>query len=505
MPSITVSKFCIILVLINWVMLMSKFTLLLRLTIGYIAILVLVILLGVFVAFNLNQINRLIRDTANDGATLTQMEQLLDTIFSQVSFERKYLISQDLDFKNKFRDIQDIVVNKLNDGENRMNTPRKKKLFSEIRELYRAYISLFHEETKLMAKGQKIPSKQFMEQKDEIIDNINQKIKGVMGIVSSDRENKILSSSQISMRVLNMTVFTAVLTVILGILISFLNTRSISRSIVLLQNKTKEIAKGKYVKIPDIKAAPEIKALADDFNTMSDKLRRLDEMKVDFINHVSHELRTPLTAIKEASSMLMEGTYSDDAIKQHQLLTITNEECERLITSVSRILDLSRMEAKMMEYRFIKCNLVPVIQHTVSMLTPIAQSKGIDLELIPSPELPAVKIDAERIGQVLENLIGNALKFTPQKGRITIQTAQFNRNKNFICVAVKDSGVGIKKKNLQIIFDKYSRVQADGHKVRGSGLGLSIAKYIIADHGGQIWATSEPGKGSTFFFALPVA
>ena len=138
-----------------------------------------------------------------------------------------------------------------------------------------------------------------------------------------------------------MTVFTAILTVLLGVLISFLNTRSINRSIILLQKKTMELARGTYAKIPEIKAPPEIKALADDFNTMSEKLRRLDEMKVDFINHVSHELRTPLTAIKEASSMLMEGTYNNDAEKQHQLLKITQEECERLINSVNRILDFS--------------------------------------------------------------------------------------------------------------------------------------------------------------------
>jgi two-component system sensor histidine kinase GlrK len=476
-----------------------------RLTIGYIAILVLVIALGVFVAFNLNQINTLIRDTANDGATIAHMEQLLNTIFSQVSFERKYLISQDPDFRQKFREIQDIVAKDLKAGEHRMNTDRKKKLFSETSNLYQDYISLFREETTLMAKGQKIPSKKFIQQKDEIIDSINQKIKGIMGIVSSDRENKILLSSQISIQVLNMTVFTAVLTVLLGILISFLNTRSINRSIVLLQKKTKEIAEGVYGKIPDIKAPPEIKALADDFNTMSDKLRRLDEMKVDFINHVSHELRTPLTAMKEASSMLMEGTYIDDAEKQHQLLAITNEECERLINSVNRILDHSRMEAKMMEYRFIECSLIPVIQHVVLKLTPIAQSKRIHLKLKPSPQLPAVRIDEERISQVLENLIGNALKFTPEKGQITIQTAKFNRNKNFVCVAVKDSGMGIKEEDLETIFDKYSRVRAAENKARGSGLGLSIAKYIIADHGGQVWATSEPGKGSTFFFVLPVA
>jgi two-component system sensor histidine kinase GlrK len=386
-----------------------------------------------------------------------------------------------------------------------MNTTGKRKLFSETINLYREYISLSKEEIELMAKGRKIPSKKYMQKKDDIVDDINRKLKEIMNIVRSNRENKILSSSQISRRVLNMTVFTAILTVLLGVLISFLNTRSINRSIILLQKKTKELAQGTYEKIPEIKAPPEIKALADDFNTMSDKLRRLDEMKVDFINHVSHELRTPLTAIKEASSMLMEGTYNNDAEKQHQLLTITQEECERLINSVNRILDFSRMEAQMMEYRLTTCNLIPVIKRTIKKLTPIAQNKKINLELKPPRKLPAVRIDEERIGQVLENLIANALKFTSEEGRILIQTVPFNRKKNFVCVAISDTGMGINAEHLQIIFDKYSRGQADGYRIRGSGLGLSIAKYIITDHGGQIWATSEPGKGSTFFFALPVA
>ena len=484
---------------------MIKMSLLMRLTLGYIAILVLVIALGVYVAFNLNQINLLIRGTAEDGATLAHMEHLMEAVFSQVSFERKYLISQDPDFRKKFRDIQDLIVRDLKDGEPRMNTAQKKNLFSETASLYREYISLSKEETELMAKGQKIPNKKYMQKKDDIVDGINRKLKRIMNIVRSDRENKILSSSQISKRVLSMTVFTAILTVLVGVLISFLNTRSINHSIILLQKKTKELALGTYEKIPQIKAPPEIKALADDFNTMSDKLRRLDEKKVDFINHVSHELRTPLTAIKEASSMLMEGTYNSDAQKQHQLLTITQEECERLINSVNRILDFSRMEAQMMEYRFTTCNLIAVIERTVKKLRPIARSKKINLELKPPKKLPAVVIDEEKIGQVLENLIANALKFTSEKGRIFIQTVPFNRKKNFVCVAVSDTGMGINTENLQIIFDKYSRGHADGHRIRGSGLGLSIAKYIVTDHGGQIWATSTPGKGSTFFFALPVA
>ena len=111
---------------------MVKISLLMRLTLGYIAILVLVIALGVYVAINLNQINLLIRGTAEDGATLAHMEHLMEAIFSQVSFERKYLISQDPDFRKKFQDIQDLIVRDLKDGEPRMNTTGKKNLFSDV-------------------------------------------------------------------------------------------------------------------------------------------------------------------------------------------------------------------------------------------------------------------------------------------------------------------------------------------------------------------------------------
>ena len=254
-----------------------------------------------------------------------------------------------------------------------------------------------------------------------------------------------------------------------------------------------------------MKAATEIKELADAFNRMSAQLKQLDEIKSDFINHVSHELRTPLTAIKEASSMLLEGTYKNSPDKQLQLLSITKEECDRLIQSVNRILDFSRMEAKMMEYRFEKSSLAPVIQSTVEKLAPIARQKKIKIQLKPLPDLPMVKIDEERIGQVLENLIGNALKFTPKKGRVVIQTSPLKRDRSYIGVAVTDNGAGITRENIRVIFDKYSRIDDGDQTVPGSGLGLSIAKYIVEDHGGNIWVKSEPGKGSTFYFSLPIA
>jgi two-component system sensor histidine kinase GlrK len=271
-----------------------------------------------------------------------------------------------------------------------------------------------------------------------------------------------------------------------------------------LQKRTKDIARGKFEKIRDISSPPEIKELADDFNLMCERLKELDEMKKDFISHVSHNLRTPLTAIREATGMLIEGTYADKPAKQQELLTIIKEECERLIDSVTRILDLSRMEAKMMDYQLKESDLLPLIQKSLLKLAPIAQRKKINLELKPPADLPSVKIDAERISQLMENLIGNALKFSSLGDQVVLSVDVRNYGKQFLEVAVADSGCGIPKENLKRIFDKFKRIDRGRETDRGTGLGLSIAKHIIADHGGKIWAQSKLGEGSTFFFTLPV-
>jgi two-component system, NtrC family, sensor histidine kinase GlrK len=480
-----------------------QFTLLKRLTLGYVIILLLVILLGVYVSLKLNLLNRLIRGTAVDGTTIAQMEHLRDTLFSQVSFEKKYHISKDEDFRKKFWDIHELLKTELDDTEYRMDIPPKIRLFTETRQLYDQYIVLFEEENRRLSKGQSKPSPEYAIQNEALLDGIALRLNGIIAIVQKGREEKITSAGSISSRVFNMTLFTAMLTVAIGTVISFFSTRRINRSIVLLQKKTKEIAEGNYVQIPAMKGPPEIEKLADDFNAMSVKLKLLDEMKIDFINHLSHELRTPLTAIREASEMLLEGTYANAPEKKQQLLAITREECERLIRSVNRILDFSRMEAHMMEYRYQKASLTPLLRQSVLKLAPIAQSKHIQLELKPLPELPLILMDEERISQVLDNLIGNALKFTPANGQVQIMAAPYNHSKKFVCVAVSDTGIGIASESLPIIFEKFSRVETNGHKASGSGLGLTIAKHIISDHGGEIWAKSTPGSGSTFYFALP--
>jgi signal transduction histidine kinase len=465
-----------------------------------------VIFMGGYVTYKLNQLNKITREIDSvDGATIRISEQLLEILISQVGFEKKYFIAGDMDFYEQFWQIKEYFLSNLETIRPLTVSPTERALIAVVENNYTRYLTLFKEEAGIRRQQQNGGDKTFSTQTAQITEEVNQSLNEIIRFSRVNRNQKIQKSSEISNQVLRVTAMSAVLVVIMGTMISFFNTRKINRSILLLQERTKEIAKGKFEKIHNISAPPEIKELADDFNLMCDRLRELDEMKVDFISHVSHELRTPLTAIREASSMLLEGTYKDKPKKQHELLSITKEECERLIGSVSRILDLSRMEGKMMKYHFSESSLTTIIEKMVTKLSPIAHRKHVTFELNMSSELPFVKIDAHWIDQVLENLIGNALKFTSSKDSITI-TADIHKESNkFIEVCILDTGSGMAKGNLDKIFDKFHRIESGKETVRGTGLGLPIAKHIVAAHGGKIWAESEDGKWSTFYFTLPVA
>ena len=482
-----------------------KFTILKRLIFGYAAIMFLMVFLGVYITLQLNKLDRFVREISSvDGTTIDLTERLSDKLFSQVGFEKKYLISQDQDFYQKFWDIMKHLIEDMERLESLMITNEDKKVFLDAKQLYHSYVSLFREEVLALKADPNYPRRKYQEGKEKLVDQINERLRSLMKIARSNRDTKIRESSQMSYDALEVTYITVGLAIIVSILISFYNTRSINRPILLLQKRTKDIAKGKFEKIRDISSPPEIKELADDFNLMCERLKELDKLKIDFISHVSHNLRTPLTAIKEATGMLIEGTYADTPTKQQELLKITEEECERLIDSVNRILDLSRMEAKMMDYQLKESDLLPVVQKSLLKLAPIAQRKQIDLELKPPPDLPSAKIDVERISQLMENLIGNALKFSSEGDKVVLSVNVRNYDRQFLEVAVADTGCGIPKENLERIFDKFKRIDRGRDTARGTGLGLSIAKHIIADHGGKIWAQSKLGEGSTFFFTLPV-
>jgi two-component system sensor histidine kinase GlrK len=160
------------------------------------------------------------------------------------------------------------------------------------------------------------------------------------------------------------------------------------------------------------------------------------------------------------------------------------------------------MEAGMMVYAFNRADILDLIKRAVREIEPLAEAKNIAITIAADQVLPRIRVDNERILQVLRNLVGNAVKFTPKDGQVQVVAKSFEQG---VKVSVADTGVGIAKESLMTIFDKFQQeeVLTHSHKIKGTGLGLSLVKHIIIAHGGRIWAESTLGQGSTFSFVLP--
>jgi two-component system sensor histidine kinase GlrK len=234
---------------------------------------------------------------------------------------------------------------------------------------------------------------------------------------------------------------------------------------------------------------------------MCNKLNELDKMKADFFSSVAHELRTPLSTIKMGTSFLEEGGEGPITEGQRSLLAKLEKESDRLITMLNSLLDLSKMEAGMMSFNLKPQNIGPLLNQAIEEIGPLVEAKKINLEVVVMEGLPIIKIDRERILQALRNLIGNAIKFSPEKGRVKISVRSVDHG---VEVSVADAGPGIPAEDLTTIFEKFKQATIGGYPpIQGTGLGLAISKQIITYHGGKIWAESELGQGSTFIFVLP--
>jgi len=227
----------------------------------------------------------------------------------------------------------------------------------------------------------------------------------------------------------------------------------------------------------------------------------MDKMKSDFFSLMAHELRTPLASIKEGTSLLMHHMGAHFEEKQKEVLTIIAEESNRLTDLVNALLDLSKMEAGMLALDCKKSNMGKLIHQAASGIRPLAMTKNVTIDVKAPGDLPDVRVDGERMLQALRNLIGNAVKFTPGGGAITIAVRVVEAQ---VTVSVADTGPGIAREDLTRIFDKFKQgAMTEHNKIKGTGLGLAIVKHIINAHGGKIWVESEMGRGSVFTFSLP--
>lgn len=283
--------------------------------------------------------------------------------------------------------------------------------------------------------------------------------------------------------------------------LSYLFSRSVVAPVLEMSHATQRIADGHYNERAQVMGDDELAQLAVRFNQMAEKLDQVESMRRQLIGDVSHELRTPLTAIKGSMEGLMDGILPADDETYQQI----HAEAHRLNRLVDDLQELSRVEAHAYQLDFHPLDVSSLVQTVTQRLAPQAQSKRISLDLDLTPDLQPILVDEDRAIQILTNLTGNALQYTPEGGRVSISA---KRNKDEIQFSIRDTGIGIPPEHLPHLFDRFYRVDKSRSRQSGggSGIGLTIARALVEEHGGRIWVKSEgEGKGSTFNYTLPVA
>ena len=228
-------------------------------------------------------------------------------------------------------------------------------------------------------------------------------------------------------------------------------------------------------------------------------LRRLETIRRDFISNISHDLRTPISSMRLMTETLQNGAVNDPEAAA-RFLNLMEESIETMSQLVEELLELSRTQSGKVPLQIKPVPLSSIIEPAVDRLLPQAERVNLSLNYNIPRFLPMVMADTERINAVITNLLHNAIKFTPPGGSISVSAEEKD---GFIIVSITDTGIGIPEEDARNIFERFYKVDRS-RSTKGMGLGLSIAKNVVEEHGGKIWAESKIGEGSTFYFSLPI-
>ncbi|MCL5999604.1 MAG: cell wall metabolism sensor histidine kinase WalK [Chloroflexi bacterium] len=288
--------------------------------------------------------------------------------------------------------------------------------------------------------------------------------------------------------------------VIAAVIVSIFTARRIVGPVRAMTDASQQIANGDYHQRVHMPGEDELGVLAHSFNQMAETIEQTEQRRVELLGNVAHELRQPLSSIRSTMEGLVDGVLPAEPAT---FLSVQHE-VTRLQRLVHDLEELSRAEAGQIPLELHSVDPGPLIRTAADRLQMQYEDKGVHLQEEIPPTLPTVRIDTARITQVLMNLLGNALQYTPANGFVTIKAWMEAQE---LLIAVHDTGVGISAEHLPHLFERFYRVDRSRSRAGGgSGIGLTISKYLVEAHGGRIWADSPGvGQGSTFTFTLPLA
>ncbi len=351
------------------------------------------------------------------------------------------------------------------------------------------------------------------------LDQVHILTQSLSGASQEAMTRKLAESEQAATDAEHVTVVAGVLAVVLSLLLSALLAQSIVHPLGQLTEGTREVSAGRFSHRLTPTGTDEIAAVAREFNTMTERLDELDRMKRDFVSKVSHDLKTPLSSMQETNAVLLDEVAGPLTAKQRQLLDINQDSAARLAGMLAKLLDLSRIEAGITGERQ-PIDLRSLLRQSVERIGESGSEERVVLPPTDNAPHLIISADADGIAQVFDNLLENALKFSPFDGKVQVRAIDVTSRGSIpperwaalrradavgaVLVTVADEGPGIPDAEKERVFARFYQAEA-GRAVRrrGVGLGLSIVRQIVTDHGGAIWVGDNEPRGSTFYVLLP--
>jgi two-component system sensor histidine kinase GlrK len=476
-----------------------RLTIFWRVILAQLTLIVLLLGMSLYALVQLHHLAGLSTDLLDtDSKSIEAEKHLLKSFLSQRRIAEKYLVAPDKELYSHFVEGSSTFTSVLEKIAALVHTPQERALLDQIRELYARYatgLSLAF-----------VSKSSWNQEKNEISEKITTNINELIRFREDMSTRKTVAARDQAVSAARTMGWLSLGGILAAVLFAYVHARRISRPLKKLVLGLFRVGRGEFHGVLDVRAPKEVRELVQTFNWMATRLAELDRMKADFIAHISHELRTPLTGIQEGTALLLEQIPGPLTVTQQQILGVVRNHSTRLAHLITSILDLSKMEADMLEYVRVQSNLTMLLEQGVEAVQLMAQKKRLHIEVRCTSPLPCLCLDAARMQQVLDNLLSNAVKFTPEGGTIRIVAGVQEAGQRWVEIRVSDTGEGIPAEDVTRVFDKF--YQSSSHRQerqQGTGLGLTIARHIVEAHGGQIWAESRVGEGATFVVRLPVS
>jgi two-component system, NtrC family, sensor histidine kinase GlrK len=482
---------------------------LVRLSIFWRLVLTYLVIIGVMTGVNLYalwQIRTLAGLNTEVGShhhpEIAAAKRLLTSFYEQIQSERKYMAVQAATFLEHFDEESKEFQQVLHSLLIRDAPEPETRLIKEVARLQQAHLALFHTQLSQAPVQQWKFGEDFDERRNALAGRISSTLREFIGLHEARLAVGVDESRASSVHAESVTRQLVLVALVFGLGLAAVASYNILRPLRRLQSVMKEMGQGNFRPSLDPRAPRELRELGDTVKWMGTKLEELDDIKSEFLAHVSHELRTPMASLQEGTHLLLDEIPGPLTHDQRTTLRIMADSSRRLMHLISTILDLSKMEAGMMEYHFAPTDLKRVAELSVNKIRLLADAKHVQF-LIDSPvERYWVRADSSRIEQVLDNLLSNALKYSKDGAMVRLHLTPAH-DEGLLFVAVSDAGSGISAVELPHVFERfYQGCTRTKHASVGTGLGLTLAKKVVEAHGGRIWVESQVGKGTTVRFIL---